>query len=705
MNLKRISPIIVCVLFALVCQNSYGQSSAKLKTQLKIAEQQYKRLHFLSAIQHLKPILEADSTLVNAQEMMANSYRNLRNYDESLYWFAKLVEQPNMKFEWALYYAEALASKEKYEESEKWYRKYLSLVPKDKRASSFIKAGAASFQGNSDWVVYQTNLNTAASEYSPAWYKKGLLFVSNRRSGEIVKNVFGWDNTPYSNLYVFNDLTKIEKVKIDSTSSSIGYLSAYKSNDDDTDPTSNDSRVLGLYDPRIYNASQRLTSANAYPVKGKINTRFHEGPCVVSPDGTLFFTRNNYTHVKPGTSSDGTVKLKLFTASGANWDNLEELPFNSDEYSVGHPAISSDGNILIFVSDMPGGFGGKDLYYSVRVAGGKQWTRPVNMGKRINTEGNEMFPFWGKDGALFFSSTGYAGLGGLDVFEVVLKDLRPMGIPHNLGAPINSSADDFGLIRSEDGKNGYFSSNRSGNDDIYAYTRQSYSIRLAGQILDKQTKIAWPGSQIYLRTSDGIDTLKVNRSGEFTTELDKETDYEIIGYNPDYVTQRQFFSTTGMRTDTTIVVNFSLNKAEVSQRWVTKNCDSLKRVLNISNIYYDLDKAHVREQSKPVLDKIVQLMKQHPEISIITASHCDSRASAGYNKALSLRRGEATKSYLVSRGVRPGRVKIEYYGKSRLVNRCFDGVNCSEEDQQLNRRTEFDVVINGVNLSQMDCVN
>lgn len=700
MDIKKLSYLIVFLFFITSFQTGFSQSQ-KSRAQLKIAEKYYKRLHYLSAIQYLKPLLNVDSTQVVAQELIANSYRNLREYNEALLWYSKLVKQSSLKPEWTLYYAEALANVEKYEESEKWYRKYLSLVPADKRASSFVKAGPASFQGNSDWVVYQTNLNTAASEYSPAWYKKGLLFVSNRFPDQLVKNVFGWDNTPYSNIYEFDN---IKNIKTDSAVNSVSNnLLFYKTNDDDTEPTSNDSKIVGVYNGRVFNPRQQVSVNGVSAVKGKVNTKFHEGPCVVASDGSLIFTRNNYVSGKAGKSADGTIKLKLFTASGLNWNHLEEFSYNSDEYSVGHPALSADGNILIFVSDMPGGFGGKDLYYSVRTGLGKQWTKPVNMGRKINTEGNEMFPFWGKDGVLFFSSTGYAGLGGLDLFEVMLKDLRPVGIPHNLGAPINSSADDFGLIRSDDGKSGYFSSNRSGNDDIYAYTRQSYTIKLAGKILDAQTNLAWPGSQVYLRTSEGIDTLKVNRNGEFSFDLNKETDYEVIGYNPDYVTKRQFVSTTGIRTDSTIQVNFMLNKAQKSQYWVVKNCDSLKRAFNVPNIYYDLDKSIIREQSTLILDKLVQLMKMHPEVSIITSSHCDSRASAGYNKALSLRRGEATKSYLVSKGINARRISVEYYGKSRLVNRCYDGVNCSEENQQLNRRTEFDVIINGVNLSQLDC--
>lgn len=704
MGRKRIAAIIICIILTGLSQNLFSQSKNNYKAQINLAERQYERLHYLSAVQYLAPVLSADSTLVAAQEIMANSQRNLRNYDEALLWYSKLVEQPAAKSEWVLHYAEALANKEKYEESEKWYRKYLSLVPADKRASSFVKASQASFQGNSDWVVYQTNLNTAASEYSPMWNNKGLLFVSNRKPGGAIKRVFGWDNTPFSDLYVVEDASKIKKIKIDSGTFIASYNSgSYRSNDDDTPPTSNDSQTTGIYTPGVYSSAGELSAGNAHLVKGRINSKFHEGPSVTAPDGSVFFTRNNHYRNRTGKSADGTIKLKLFSALGGDWNKIEEFPFNSDEYSVGHPALSPDGNILIFVSDMPGGFGGKDLYYSVRTANGKKWNKPVNMGRKINTEGNEMFPFWGRDGVLFFSSTGYAGLGGLDVFEVMLKDLRPLGTPHNLGSPINSSADDFGFIRTADGKGGFFSSNRTGNDDIFAYTRQSYSIRLKGKILDARTEIAWPGSQIFLRTSEGIDTLKVNRTGEFECELAKDTDYEVIGYNPDYVTKRRFISTTGIRTDSVIVADFMLDKAEESQRWVVKNCDSLQRVFHVENIYYDLDKANIRQESKPVLDKLVRLMESHPEISVITSSHCDSRASSGYNKALSLRRGEATKSYLILKGIDSNRVRVEYYGKSRLVNRCYDGVACSEEDQQLNRRTEFEIILNGVNLGQLDC--
>ena len=700
----RNSIYTLIAIFLLALPGKTFSQSSKLRAQLKLAEKEYKGLRFVSAIKYLNIVLSEDPSIIKAQEMMAYSNRNLRNYDEALQWFTKLCKNPTLKPTWALHYAEALANKERYEESESWYRKYLKLVPGDKRATSFVKAGAFSLQDNAEWKVTKTNLSSAAAEYSPIYYNEGLMFCSNRLLPKPLEPVFGWDQTPYTNLYYVKSLEDISEggsAVPEVTKKKTSYIF----NDDDTSPTSNDSRTLGEFNHtwlKSEAASDKL-NLSLKPVKGKVNSRYNDGPGVLLQDGSFIFTRNNFNKGKVGKSTNGTVKLKLYTASGKGWTKIKEFPHNSDEYSVGHPAINKDGNIMIFASDMPGGYGGADLYYSVRNGANRPWGKPINLGSKVNTEGNELFPFWAEDGTLLFSSTGYAGFGGLDIFEVSLKEVKPVSLPKNLGAPINSFADDFGIIRSTDGKSGYFSSNRAGSDDIYSYSRQKFHVKLQGLIADTRTKVSPKGSQIYLRHANGIDTLTVNRKGEFSKELSKETDYEVIGYSPEYVSKRAFISTVGIEDDSTIVVNINLDKAEKSQLWVNNNCDSLKKVYSIANIYYDLDRAFVRDEDKPNLNKLVDLMKTHPEISVITASHCDSRASSEYNKALSLKRGEAARTYLVSKGIAPGRVRVEYYGKSRLVNRCYDDVPCAEEDQQLNRRTEFDVILNGVNLTQLEC--
>ncbi|TQM51107.1 WD40 repeat protein [Arcticibacter tournemirensis] len=701
--------IFLTVLFitSLICRLA-AQSSDKETPAMKKAISEYNSLRYLSAIHHLNAVLEKDTSNVKAMEMIAFSYRQVKNYDEALFWYEKLSHQKSLKADWVLYFAEALASKQQYEKSEQWYRKYLSMMPADKRASEFSRADLNSFtQNNGFWKVAYTNLNTAASEYSPLYYKDGLLFSSNRLRKSASGRVFPWDNTPYSNLYQVAKLKDVKDVDTDSMMRVAfkGSGKAYRFNNDDTEPTSNDSKTLGQYNPALFMDTLGLalnSSGLAKPLMGRVNTKYHEGPASAFPDGSLIFTRNNFYKGRQGKSKTGINKLKLYIASGSGLTTITEFPYNSDEYSVGHPALSTDGNILVFASDMPQGYGGTDLYYCVR-SGAGQWTRPVNLGKQINTEGNEQFPYLAKDGTLFFASTGHAGLGGLDVFEVALKDMKPVHQPRNMGVPVNSSADDFGLVRSEDGKSGYFSSNRRGGDDIYHFSQASSRVRIEGTIKDARTKLPLGGSRLLMRHLDGTDTVRTDTKGQFSKDLAKERDYEITGQKLGYVSQMGFTTTVGITKDSVIRMDILLNKTESPQQYVISNCDSLKRVFSVQNIYYDLDRSEIRYDARPALDELVALMKKYPEITVITSSHCDSRASEEYNRNLSLRRGEAARSYLISRGISAFRVKVEYYGKTRLVNRCYPGVVCSEQDQQLNRRTEFDVILNGVNLTQLNC--
>lgn len=674
---------------------------------LKKATAEFNALRYISAVPELKKVLKKDSSNVKAQEMLAYSYRMLKNYDEALFWYDKLGKQKNPDARWALYLAEALASKQHYERSEGWYRKYLSMVPDDKRAAGFTSGKLRQITKNtSNWKLSYTNLNSQGSDYAPAYYKEGLIFSSNRKPGRISKTVFGWDNTPFTNLYSVTNLKDIRNIDPDSllAAAQTGGKNKYRFNDDDTSPTSNDSQTLGNYTPGL----ERDTIATLLrekiaitPLSGKVNTRFHEGPAAVFPDGSIIFTRNNYYAGSAQTSKDGINKLKMFTVN-KDLNKITPFLYNNDEYSVGHPTLNSDGTLLIFASDMPGGYGGTDLYYSVR-SGSGQWTRPVNLGKQINTEGNEMFPFLGKDNVLSFASTGHPGLGGLDVFEVELKEMKPVSPVRNLGIPINSPYDDFSLIKDAEGKTGFVSSNRRGNDDIYRFSRATYRILLEGIVTDAKTRLPLPGSRILLRHLDGIDTIRTNSKGEFRREMPIDAEYETTAQKLGYVSQTGFVSSIGIERDTILKMDIRLNKTETAQQYVLNNCDSLKKIFAVQNIYYDLDKSDIRPDARPALDELVVLMRKYPEITVITSSHCDSRASEAYNRSLSLRRAESSKSYLVSKGIPASRIRVEYYGKTRLVNRCFDSVPCSEADQQLNRRTEFDVILNGVNITRQNC--
>jgi outer membrane protein OmpA-like peptidoglycan-associated protein/tetratricopeptide (TPR) repeat protein len=678
--------------------------TAATNDALKKATADYNAFRYITAIDKLLLVIKADSTDLKAIEMLAYSYKLTNNYKPALQWFEKLSKQPVVKPDWALNYAAQLAIDQQYEKSENWYRRYLSLIPNDKRAANLASNNITSSNKNQGhWQVDYININTPGADYSPIYYKDGLIFSSNRQSGRLLKHVFEWDNSPFTSLFVVESLNDLKTVNQDSIDIN-NEIKGRKFNDDDTAPTSNDTRTLGQFSniDKAYGIPMIANNKLSTLLNGKINTKYHNASSAVFPDGSIIFTRNNYNKGQTQKSTEGIIKLKLYTASGKNLKQITEFPYNSNEYSTGHPALNKAGNILIFTSDMPGGYGGTDLYYSVR-SGRGPWTRPVNLGKKINTEGNEMFPYLDTKGKLYFASNGHAGLGGLDVFEVALKEMKPVENPRNMGRPINGSTDDFGLIISEDYKNGYFSSNRRGSDDIYQFTRNQQIIKLQGIVSDASTKIPLRNSRLLLHRLGGTDTLTTDANGFYLKEINTQKDYELTAQKPGYLSKNSFITSVGINKDSTIRNDVYLNRPESSQQYVLNNCDSLKKLFSVQNIYYDLDRFEIRQDARSPLDELVVLMKKYPEISIITSSHTDSRATEQYNRTLSLKRGESAKSYLVSRGISPSRVVVEYYGKTRLVNRCYEGIACSEENQQLNRRTEFDVILNGINITRQTC--
>jgi outer membrane protein OmpA-like peptidoglycan-associated protein len=683
-------------------------AQTKKLADLSKATTEFNSLRYISAIKELSPILKVDTGNVKAQEMIAYSYKMIKNYEEALFWYEKLTKQSPSKPEWFLYYAEALANNQQYERSEKYYRAYYGLIPTDKRAAAFSTSKLDQFGKNmGNWKVDFTNLNSQGSDYSPIYYKDGLMFTSNRSSRKFSKRIFQWDNSPFSNLYTISTLKEIKAINADSLMAlaNNNNTKSYRINDDDTAPTSNDTKTVGNYNSSMERDTMALLlgkNLNIKLLKGALNSKFHDGSAAIFPDGSIIFTRNNYFKGNKGASSDGVNKLKLYTVSGNDLNKITEFPYNSDEYSTGHPTLNADGTILIFASDKPGGYGGSDLYYCVR-SGKGQWTRPINLGKKINTEGNELFPFLDKNNHLFFASTGHVGLGGLDVFEVQLKEMKAITEVRNMAAPINTSKDDFGLIRDTDGKSGFFSSNRRGTDDIYSYKKSSHVVVFQGTIRDGRTKLPLAGSRLLMRHLDGTDTLRSNAKAEFSKELPINMDYELTAQKLGYVNQIGFVSSIGIEKDTVIKRDIYLFKTESIQQYVLNNCDSLKRIFAVKNIYYDLDKSTIRPDAEPALEELISLMNKYPEVTVITSSHCDSRASEAYNRSLSLRRAEESKRYLIARGISASRVKVEYYGKSRLVNRCYDSVPCPEEYQQLNRRTEFDVILNGINITRQNC--
>ncbi len=375
------------------------------------------------------------------------------------------------------------------------------------------------------------------------------------------------------------------------------------------------------------------------------------------------------------------------------WTNISEVPFNSEEYSVGQPALSADGKKLYFVSDMPGSIGGTDIFV-VDILEGNSFSEPKNLGIGINTSGREMFPFLTKE-KIYFSSDGHLGLGGLDVFESKLVDTFKE--PVNLGKPLNSNKDDFAYIVDERTRRGYVSSNREGgvgDDDIYSFERveEKCEQTVKGTVTRKANAMAIVDVKVSLLNNAGdiIEETTTDAYGAFSFKnvLNCETQYKIkilkIGFNPG----EQDFSTTDeldKENNVPMIIEKELNKLIVRENGVLK--------IKIDDIYFDLNKAAIRPDAAQELDKIVEVMKEYPKMVIKIESHTDSRGSDRYNEVLSDKRANSTGEYIISQGIESNRIESSIgYGEQQILNKCINGVRCTNAEHDINRRSEFIIV-------------
>ncbi len=425
----------------------------------------------------------AHSRLAFAYKQVGDGEKAEQYYREALAGNVQEDAQQTLQF------AQTLAGNGKFPEAQRQYERYLQLKDKQPARQTIVWPTGPAGATRTAPVRYRLEylaLNSSGEEFSPAFYRDGLVYVAGKKGGAAIETMGSGGGSGYLDLFYAPDRNNLKVGSIVNANGSFTKVpdtraksERYVGDDNYSRPTSNDSRTVpnfyegiaiseGLgYDDSFVNPTQRFTKS--------LNTRYHEGPATFSRDGTrIIFTRNNYNNGRASKSATGVNKLKLYTATQQNgtWSSIEELSFNSDEYSVGHPTLTRDEQYLYFASDMPGGFGGTDLYVS-RYQNG-QWTRPVNLGSTVNTRGNELFPFVDDAGNLYFSSDGHKGLGALDIFFASLSAGMSVRTVEHLDAPINSAQDDFGLIADPNRLGGYFSSNRrNGNDDIYRFVRES----------------------------------------------------------------------------------------------------------------------------------------------------------------------------------------------------------------------------------------
>ena len=584
-----------------------------------------------------------------------DSYYFNTNMQKAYEWYDILYNQykDNMTADNYFKYAHTLKGTGKYGKAKRLMRLYnkmekneLQEISKDDKTKGEIVLDGI-IGANNKFKISGVAVNTEYSDFSPMFYGDDqIVYASSKDSSVFVTRKYKWNDQPFLDLYV----------------------------------------------SKINEESDDLK--NSIKFSKKINSKYHEASVTFSPDNqTMYFTRNNYIK-KLRRDKNGVNHLKIYTSTkvGEEWSEPTELPFNSDNYSTGHPALSPDGKLLYFVSDMPGSIGESDIFV-VDVLEDGTYSEARNLGPGINTEKKEMFPFVTGD-KLYFSSNGHVGLGGLDVFEATYDEEGFQEVK-NVGKPVNSNKDDFSYIINVDGNKGYFASNREGgkgDDDIYSFEKLEVekisNSAIAGVVTELVTGNTMPKALVMLLDENNIKLkeIETEEDGGFVFEdLDGDKKYIVRTDKQGYFVDAQNVVT---KDDETTLVDVSLNRLE--ELIAIEN--GIKK-LKTDMIYFDFDKSFIRNDASVELNKLVEVMNEYPEMVIKIESHTDSRGSKDYNRYLSDKRAKSTRDYIVSQGIDASRIESAIgYGEDQLLNECDGSVRCTKEQHELNRRSEFIIV-------------
>lgn len=632
----------------------FNLSNAQEKI-IKKADRSFDNYSFMDAIASYRELIDQGYETDEIFEKLGNTYYKLGDYKEASFWYEKSAQggRGPQAAKTLFQFAHSLKSQEDYDTSDKWMQKFYEAKPLDHRALKFDQNRNYRFQieeYSNRYSIKSLSVNSKESDFAPSLINEKLIFSSARDKGLFSRNIHPWNNKPFHSLYEAS-------------------------------------------------ISDKLSYSSPAKWSKELDTKAHESSTAFSKDGnTLYFTRNNFRNGKFTKGDHGMNRLKIYKAikEKGEWKKVVELPFNSDDYSVAHPALSVDGKRLYFASDMPGSMGNSDIFY-VDIHSDGTFGDPINMGADINTEGRETFPFVTTSNMLYFASDGHLGLGGLDIFATQLEDARNSCVV-NIGEPINSPADDFALVLGGSGNSGYFTSNREGgmgSDDIYYFLEEKPIEIKCVEIITGIVRNEIDGQPLAaseIKVYDHNNNIVVEgvsaSSGAFKLEpAYKPGDYKIVVHKEGYGGYEAAFI---MRKDQDI------NKMKISlepeKAVLAPENTNLVSFLKLSPILFDYGKWDINDEAKINLNKIVSYMKTFPTLKTEIRSYTDSRSSESYNLGLSKRRGLETKRYLVSKGINPSRVSAKGFGEIGLINNCGTGVKCSEEQHQLNRRSEFIVV-------------
>tara|TARA_R110002073_G_scaffold17446_3_gene65653 strand:- start:12208 stop:14127 length:1920 start_codon:yes stop_codon:yes gene_type:complete len=614
--------------------------------QSKLADKFFENFAYVRASELYEEAVANGDDSQHVLTRLGDCYYNNSNAAKAATWYKKALDKyPNINPEYIYKYSQVQRSLGNYQVAEDYLQKFKERRSNDRR-TEFILGDIKIYEELSSMekvYIEVTNLdiNTEYSDFGSFEYNDKLYFASARNTST---KLYDWNEEPFLDIY-------------------------------QVDVTDNNG-VKSFAKPGFIMADQ-------------VNTDYHEASVAITNDGkTVYFTRDNVNkRNRLDYDKKGTTHLKIYKASLNNgtWKDIEELPFNDDVFSTGHPALSPDNKTLYFVSDrdVEGSFGQTDIY-KVSINEDGSYGDPENLGPNVNTEGREMFPFVAKDSTLYFSSDGYLNLGLLDIYKSdVLKesDAKPI----NLGAPYNSGADDFAFYINSENNTGYFSSNREGgkgSDDIYSFASYECKQTVTGIARDSKTQEPLNAVSIEIINDAGVimQTITTATNGAYAYEIDCNQKYSIRGSKPNYKDDVQHFIAGS---ENNFENNVDLNLIPL--------CFGSEIVIN--PIFFDFDKWNIRTDAQYELENIVSVMRDHPEMVIKIESHTDSRGSDKYNIKLSDRRAKSTRDYLLSRNIAPERIESAIgYGETQLLNECSNGVKCSKEKHQKNRRSKFLIV-------------
>jgi len=628
----RIAGMFVASLMLGSCATLYTNAGKDAYDNYKYNEAVY----FLS-----KGVAKKDDA--DARRKLAESYLKVNDYDNALAVYETASTYTDNTDKDRVNHARVLMSKQRYLDAKTILEGIVSRDANNVTAKQLLSSckSVERFKADSmNYIIEPMAIPAAGPVYSPYLFNGGMIFSSPSGTGELDP----YTNKPYTNLYF----------------------------------------------------TKREGAAWAAPsVLEGLNGSYHDGVAATSPAGTtIIFTRSFMLESGRIAGNESKVSnTQLYSSrrsSDGIWEKPTILPFCDNKYMFAHPTFSSDGKTLYFATDMPGGFGGMDIWV-VKMTD-NIWGTPMNLGGNINSVGNEVFPSLRKDDELYYSSDAIENLGGLDIMTSANRN-GTWERPVHMSYPINSSTDDFSMAWNPDGKTGYFTSDRYGSDRIFSFIEDDTQVTLNGLVTGRDSKLPLGGARIVIKNlTDGTEQMYItDGNGKFTADLVKGKDYQMISELEGYFNQTDNFNTRGDEDP--------INKmVEMGELYVTDNTSTnpkdnskvkMKGIYDLPDIHWDYNKWEIRQDAYPYLDNLVKLFRENNNLKFELRSHTDCRGSFEYNDDLSAKRAKAVTDYMVKKGVPRATIVSKGYGERELLNNCTDGVFCEESLHEENRRTEF----------------